>query len=84
MGSIDDTKKREILVMIDEINDAERRLLGDGIDASDYSERAEALDIVRRIERKMGVGDKITEDGIRRRAAFGAEQEAQSYEDLVR
>jgi hypothetical protein len=27
---------------------------------------------------------KITEDGIRRRAAFSAEQEAQSYEDLVR
>lgn len=54
MASTDlDVRKREISALVDGVIELEQALLAKGIDARDYEDRAEALDIIRRIERRL-------------------------------
>jgi hypothetical protein len=50
----------------------------------DASRQADLVRIRSEAQEARDRAARITEDGIRRRVAFSAEQEAQSYEDLVR
>lgn len=48
-----DVRRREISALVDGVVELEQALLAKGIDAGDPEDRAEAMDIINRIERRI-------------------------------